>query len=265
VKQSPEISVIVPAYNEESRIAPTLRSISSYFRDRKVEAEIIVVDDGSRDGTSDLVTRMSAEMTELRLIRLAANSGKGCAVRTGVVNALGATILFADADGATPIEEIERLESALESGADVAIGSRAKRDDNVRVKAKLYRRIMGRSYHALVSLLTVSGIQDTQCGFKAFKAPVAQDLFCRMRMNGFSFDVEVLMMAQRGGYRIAEVPVNWTHQPGSRVNLVTDSIRMARDLFIIQSHALRGHYDQPHLALRATPATPAPALKQAVR
>jgi dolichyl-phosphate beta-glucosyltransferase len=265
VKHSPEISVIIPAYNEQDRIAPTLRSVSRYFRTRGTSVEIIVVDDGSRDGTSDMVTEMSAEMGELRLIRLAANSGKGCAVRTGVVNALGGRIVFADADGATPIEEIVRLEAALDAGADVAIGSRAKHQDGVRVKAKLYRRVMGRAYHALVSLLTVSGIEDTQCGFKLFQAPVAQDLFCRMRMNGFSFDVEVLMMAQRGGYSIAEVPVNWTHQPGSRVNLVTDSVRMARDLFVIQSHALRGHYDQPHLALRATPVAQAPAIEQAAR
>jgi dolichyl-phosphate beta-glucosyltransferase len=206
-----------------------------------------VVDDGSLDRTSRVAEGLSAEYPELRLIRLADNRGKGYAVRTGIVNSRGAQVLFADADGATPISELPRLQAALEQGADVAIGSRVAQAADVRVRARPLRRIMGRTFHRLVETLTVRGILDTQCGFKLFQGPVAHALFSRMRMSGFSFDVEVLMMAQRQGYRIAEVPVNWTHQPGSKVNLVSDSALMAWDLFVIRGRYLRGEYNAPHV------------------
>jgi dolichyl-phosphate beta-glucosyltransferase len=253
MKQHPEISVVIPAYNEEARLEPTIHETISYFRSRGVEAEVIVVDDGSRDTTSDLVRRLAANFGEIRLIRLAKNRGKGHAVRSGVVNAGGQLVLFADADGSTPISEIERLESALKDGAAIAIGSRAVASEGVEVRARWYRRVIGRAFHALVSLLTVRGIHDTQCGFKLLRAQAAQDLFSRMRMEGFSFDVELLMMAQRRGYQIAEVPVNWTHRSGSRVSLVTDSLRMARDLFVIRAYAVRGRYEAPHLTPLSVP------------
>jgi dolichyl-phosphate beta-glucosyltransferase len=206
------------------------------------------VDDGSQDGTTTVGRQLCAEYPELRLIRLADNRGKGYAVRTGVVNAIGRLILFTDADGATPIGEIERLEKALARGADIAVGSRALKTTGVEVRAKLYRHIMGRTFHFLVEQLADGGVKDTQCGFKLFHSGVAQELFSRMRMNGFSFDVEVLVMARRRGYRIAEVPVNWTHQPGSKVRLTLDSLRMAADLVRIRAHCLSGEYEVPHLA-----------------
>jgi dolichyl-phosphate beta-glucosyltransferase len=243
-----DLSVVFPAYNEEARLEPTLRQGAGFVRERGLRAELIVVDDGSRDRTGALVLSLAEELPGLRLIRLAANRGKGHAVRTGVVNARGARVLFADADGATPMAELLRLEAALDAGADVAIGSRARASEEVRVRARLHRRVMGRAFHLLVSALTVSGFADTQCGFKLFSARAAHDLFSRMRMDGFSFDVELLLMARRRGYRVAEVPVNWTHVPGSRVNLVLDSARMAADLFVIRGRALRGDYDVPHLA-----------------
>lgn len=247
-----DLSVVIPAFNEQSRLAPALQEILDYLRGRGGSFEVIVVDDGSRDGTAAVVRRLSEDAPELRLVRLAANQGKGYAVRTGVMNATGSQVLFADADGATPIAEIERLQAALREGADVSIGSRAVPSTEVRVRAKWHRRLIGRFFHLLVSTLTVAGIRDTQCGFKLFRGPVAHDLFSRMRMNGFSFDVEVLLMAQRGGYRVAEIPVNWHHVPGSRVSLVRDSLRMARDLFIIRANATRGLYDQPHVAAVTT-------------
>ena len=217
MRPEPDLSIVVPAFNEEDRLEPTLRSYLGYCRATARSVELIVVDDGSVDGTSHLVEQLAGEFPELRLIRLAENRGKGFAVRSGVVNARGRNVLFADADGATPINEIERLEAALHDRNDVAIGSRAMAARDVRVNAKLYRRIIGRVFHWMVETLTVRGVRDTQCGFKLFRGPVAHDLFSRMRMRGFSFDVELLMMAQRRGYRIAEVPVNWTHQPGSKV------------------------------------------------
>lgn len=243
------VTVVVPAYNEERRLESMIRSTLDYFSRTGRDFRIIVVDDGSTDGTSALVRRLEPTVPQLRLIRLAANRGKGYAVRTGILNADTALVLFADADGAAPIEELERLERALDAGADLAIGSRAVADAGVRVRARPLRRVIGRVFHAMVRLLTVRGYRDTQCGFKLFRGPVAQDLFSRLRMNGFSFDVELLMMAGRKGYRVAEVPVNWVHQPGSKVNLFTDSLRMAADLVAIRARALRGDYDEPHVAL----------------
>lgn len=246
--QTPDLSIVIPAYNESFRIEPTIRDMIGYCRAAGRTFELILVDDGSQDGTSTVGRNLAHEFSELRLIRLAANHGKGYAVRTGVINAIGRTILFADADGATPIKEIERLESALDSGADVAIGSRALRAEGVRVHAKLYRHLIGRTFHFLVEWLADGGVKDTQCGFKLFRSPVAQDLFSRMRMNGFSFDVEVLVMARRRGYKVAEVPVNWSHQPGSKVRLTLDSFRMAADLVRIRAHCLSGEYETTKLA-----------------
>ena len=243
----PDLSIVVPAYNEQGRLEPTLRAYLGYFRDRGRDVEAIVVDDGSTDATTPLVERLAAEFAELRLIRLAQNQGKGYAVRSGIVNARGRRVLFADADGATPIEEIERLDAALDAGADLAIGSRAMTSGEVHVRTRLHRRLIGRAFHMLVRLTGVSGISDTQCGFKLFRGNVAHVLFSRMRTSGFSFDVEVLMMARLCGHGIEEVPVNWTHQPGSRVNLVTDSARMAADLVRIRFRRLKGQYAVPHL------------------
>jgi dolichyl-phosphate beta-glucosyltransferase len=258
MKPRPDLSIIIPAYNEEARLRPTLQDYLTFCRQGARRVELIVVDDGSLDRTSQIVDGLVHEYPEIRLIRLAENHGKGHAVRSGVVNAQGKLVLFADADGATPLSEIERLEAAVAAGADVAIGSRALADGQVRVNARLHRRVIGRIFHAMVEILTVPGVKDTQCGFKLFRGPVAHDLFSRMRIRGFSFDVEVLLMAHRRGYRIAEVPVNWTHQPGSKVNLVTDSARMLRDLFVIRGRWMSGQYNSPHLAPWADPA-PEPA------
>jgi dolichyl-phosphate beta-glucosyltransferase len=245
---APDLSIVIPAYNEELRLERTVRDAVEYFRSSRRSFELIVVDDGSRDGTSALARRLADELSHIRLIRLAANHGKGYAVRSGVVNSLGRLVLFADADGATPFAEIERLEAALDGGADLAIGSRALHAQGVKVRAKLYRHLIGRTFHWLVESLTVKDVKDTQCGFKLFRCGVAHDLFSRMRMNGFSFDVEVLVMAKRRGYRIAEVPVNWTHQPGSKVRLTVDSIHMAADLVRIRTLCLRGEYETPHVS-----------------
>lgn len=244
----PEFSIVIPAYNEEQRLGLTVEEAVRYMRARNTPFELIVVDDGSTDRTSALVDGLADRFAEVRLIRLAANGGKGLAVRTGVVNARGRMVLFMDADGATPIAEIERLEAAIAGGAHLAIGSRAVQTEQVRVQAKLYRHLMGRTFHWFVRTLAVRGIKDTQCGFKLFRGNVAHTIFSRMRMAGFSFDVEVLLMAQRRGFIIEEVPVNWTHRDGSKVNLMTDSLRMLRDVVLMRKHLASGAYVIPHVA-----------------
>ena len=244
----PTISVIIPAYDEARRLEATLRATVVYFRTRQRAVEVIVVDDGSRDGTGALVQRLSADFTEIRLIRLPVNRGKGHAVRTGIANASGAHILFMDADGAFPIAEIERLETALGAGADAAIGSRFLPSEHGMIGVRWYRRLIGRVFHQLVELLAVRGYHDTQCGFKLFNAAVAHDLFSCTQINGFSFDVELLLLARYRRYRISEVPVSWAHKPGSRVNLPLDSWRMLRELLVIRARLVRGDYAASHLA-----------------
>jgi len=229
-----DYSAVIPAYNETARLAAPLRAMAAWFRAQRKSFEIIVSDDGSSDGTAALVEEMRQDIPELRLVKSPVNRGKGHAVRIGVLAANGALVLVADADGATPIEETAALEAALAS-ADLAVGSRAM---GGHVERRWYRHIIGRGFHALVHLFGVRGIRDTQCGFKLFKSAVARDLFALARMNGFSFDVEILLLAQRRGYQIAEVSVDWTHQAGSRINLVTDSVRMAMDLVRIRARLL---------------------------
>ena len=254
--QQLDLSIVIPAFNEAARLPETLRALRTFLDRYQRRVEVIVVDDGSRDDTAAQVRHYESIDSRFRLIRLPQNRGKGYAVRTGVVNSAGALVLFADADGATPFDELRRLEAEIQSGARIAIASRGVRSRATRVHARMYRRILGRLFHAVVRLFAVRGIVDTQCGFKLFDAEAAHDLFSRMRMSGFSFDVEVLLMALRSGYRVAEVPVNWTHQPGSKVRVLHDGLFMARDVLRIRANALAGVYDQPHIALPTGAALP---------
>ena len=236
-KLAPHYSLVIPAFNEVGRLRPPLERSVEWLRARGRPFEIIVSDDGSSDGTTSLVELLQAEIPELRLVRSPVNRGKGHAVRLAVQAATGALVLLADADGATPIDQLAVLERAVEGGAAIAIGSRTQVGH---VERRWYRHVIGRTFHLLVRLLGTRGIRDTQCGFKLFTAGAARDLFSRARINGFSFDVEILLLAQGLGYRIAEVPIEWVHQPGSRINLVTDSMRMAFDLIVIRARALHG-------------------------
>jgi dolichyl-phosphate beta-glucosyltransferase len=250
------LSIVIPAYNEATRLPPTLVAARRFLEADGRRAEIIVVDDGSRDDTSVRVREAGAEDARIRLVRLPQNRGKGYAVRTGVMNAVGARVLFADADGSTPFAELYRLDAAIDAGADVAIGSRALRGKGTRVDTPLYRRLAGRTFHALVRSLTVRGIKDTQCGFKLFRHEAAMALFSRMRMNGFSFDVELLLMARHMGYEVAEIPVNWTHVEGSKTNLARDGLLMTRDLFRIRARLLRGGYREAGVHIPTPAAVP---------
>ncbi|RIL07453.1 MAG: glycosyl transferase family 2 [Proteobacteria bacterium] len=229
----PQLSIVIPAYNEQWRIPSTLIDVIDYFARLNLPYEVIVVDDGSRDQTGHVIEKFQNITPGLRLIRLAENRGKGHAVRVGVLNARGKRILFADADGATPIAEIERLVKAIDQGSDVAIGSRALSSEDTKVITRWYRKYLGRVFNLMVNWWIVPEIADTQCGFKLFTAEAADFIFKRQRCDGFAFDVELLYLARRSGMRIAEVPVNWTNVPGSKVNLAVDSILMFLEILKI--------------------------------
>ena len=227
-KKLPEtdLSIIIPAYNEQWRLPTTLVSTIDYLDSTKRNYEIIVVDDGSKDETSLIVKKFERIRSQVRLITLARNRGKGEAVKTGGLNAKGRKILFCDADGATPISEIVRLEEAINNGNGLAFGSRALESDETKVRALWYRKLIGRFFNFIVSALLLPGVKDTQCGFKMFSDEAAKFLFSRQELAGFAFDVELLFMAARSGMKSEEVAVNWRNMPGSKVNLVTDSTKM---------------------------------------
>ena len=230
---SPQValSIIIPAYNEERRLPPTLIDVIDFFDRKSISYEVLVIDDGSKDGTAEVVRKFERVRNQVRLIQLPRNYGKGHAVRLGVLNSRGARILFADADGATPIQEFERLEAALSAGADIAIGSRALASKETKVATSIHRRLFGRVFNKCVNMILLPSIADTQCGFKIFTRKAALFLFRRQRADRFSFDVELLYMAHKADLAVTEVPINWTNVPGSKVNLVLDSLSMFRDVF----------------------------------
>lgn len=216
----PHLSVVIPAYNEERRLVPTLDRVSAWLSQQPWSSEVLVVNDGSRDATADVVLRFASQDPRVRLINNDRNRGKGYTVAHGVREAQGDLILFSDADLSTPIEETLKLKAALDlSGADIAIASRALPDSDLPKRQPSYREFAGRLFNLLVRLLLVPGIHDTQCGFKMFKRHAAQAVFPRRTIDGFAFDIELLFIAHRLGFRTIEVPVTWINDEDSRVNL----------------------------------------------
>ncbi len=237
-------SVVIPAYDEEQRLPQYLHEVVAFFEEWGEAYEVIVVDDGSRDSTRERVREVQAIHRRVRLIALPRNCGKGYAVRVGMVNAQGAFRLFTDADGATPIVEVKRLLPALQAGADIVIGSRALVDPAVSVQAKRHRVWAGKVFNWLVARLGLSRIADSQCGFKCFRGPVAEDLFRSLTTDGFGFDVELLLLAQRRGYAITEVAINWADQPGSKVSVLTDGPRMLWQILAARLSLARGRQER---------------------
>lgn len=225
-----DVSIVIPAFNEERRLPPTLLDMVDYLDRQSFSYEIIVVDDGSRDDTCEVVRKFERVRKQVKLIQLPKNQGKGHAVRLGVLNTRGKTILFADADGATPIEEFARLYTAIQSGSDIAIGSRALASLDTKVSTSVHRRLLGRIFNRWVNTVLLPSITDTQCGFKMFTRNSALFLFRRQNSDRFSFDVEILYIATKAALRIQEVAINWNNIPGSKVNLLVDSLRMLRDV-----------------------------------
>jgi dolichyl-phosphate beta-glucosyltransferase len=224
------LAVVIPAYNEESRIVPTLERVREYLSAQDYSWTVLLVSDGSSDRTANLGQEFAAKDPRFQVEHYTPNRGKGYAVRTGMLKAEADLILFSDADLAAPIEEVEKLLVHMKQGADVAIGSRPLRESNLEIRQPFHREVLGRAFNLSVQLLAIRGIKDTQCGFKLFTKKAAQDVFSRCKLDGFSFDFEALMIARDLGYRIEEVPIRWRHQEGSKVVLMRDGPRMLRDL-----------------------------------
>jgi glycosyltransferase involved in cell wall biosynthesis len=232
----PDLSVVIPAYNEEGRLPPTLDRLRAYLGQGPLAHEIVVVDDGSRDKTSEVARAHGATV-----VRNDLNRGKGFAARRGMLLARGRRRLMTDADLSTPIEDLPRLMARLDEGYDVAIASRALPGSNVEVRQPAYREVMGRLFNVCVRVLAVPGLHDTQCGFKLFTAEAAEASFEPARLHGFSFDVETLFIARRRGCRIAEVPVTWRNDEASRVGPL-NGFRAFLDLGRIRINGWRGRY-----------------------
>jgi dolichyl-phosphate beta-glucosyltransferase len=228
------LSVVIPAWNEEKRIGASLQAIVSYLSAKPFAAEVIVVDDGSTDRTSEVTRRALEGRVRHRVIRLEANQGKGYAVRSGVLASAGEVILFTDADLSTPIEELDKFLARLDEGFDVVIGSRALPGCEIRVRQARPREAMGRFFNRLVRLFVMDGCLDTQCGFKIFRRAAAKELFSRLQTQGFAFDVELLVLARKSGYRVAEIPVVWCNFEPSRVRMVRSSWQMLKELIRIR-------------------------------
>jgi glycosyltransferase involved in cell wall biosynthesis len=246
---APDLSIIIPAYNEERRLARGLAKIRDYLASRRLAAgqvEIIVVDDGSKDRTAAIAEEWSRELPSLRLVPNGENHGKGYSVRHGMQEARGRVALFTDADLSAPIEEADKLLAALDAGNDVAIGSRAVNRALIFGHQSRLRELAGMIFNGFVRLFTGLSFQDTQCGFKAFVREPAQIIFTQQRIEGFGFDPEILFLAKRHGLRAVEIPVRWAHDPATKVHVVRDSLLMFLDLAYIRWNWLLGRYPRRH-------------------
>ena len=243
--------MVIPAYNEERRLPQTLQTVVDYLTPQSYNSEVIVVDDGSTDQTARVVESFCATHDIVRLIRND-HRGKGYAVRTGVLSARGHIILFFDADSSTPIEDVEKLLPWFDRGYAIVIGSREGLGAK-RIQEPFYRHLMGRVFNMVVRILTVQGIDDTQCGFKSLSNDVAKEIFARAHLYGenaksikgamvTAYDVEVLFLGQKLGYKIKEVPVIWRYGTESKVNPLKDSWRNLRDVVTVRWNDLQGKY-----------------------
>jgi glycosyltransferase involved in cell wall biosynthesis len=238
------ISIVIPAYNEENRLPATLDRVLEYLNTRHFpSSEVIVVDDGSTDGTAAAAVRYGEGDSRVRLLRNPGNHGKGYSVRHGMLEAEGEWRLFTDADLSAPIEELDKLLAAVrDNQASVAIGSRALNRSLIQVHQSFFRETAGRIFNLLMQLLTGLPFWDTQCGFKLFDARAAHEVFRRQRIEGFGFDVEVLFIARRLRFHTVEVAVRWSHAEGTKVRMLKDSVGMFADLARVRWNDFRGLY-----------------------
>jgi dolichyl-phosphate beta-glucosyltransferase len=241
VSGSPELSIVVPSYNEELRLPASLGKISAYIQDKRPNTELIVVDDGSTDRTTAVAESWRGRIPQLRVVSNGVNRGKGFSVRHGSLEAHGDVVLFTDADLSSPIEEGEKLLAALGSH-DVAIGSRAVDRSLIEVHESPFREFAGIIFNRIVRIILRLPFVDTQCGFKAFRRERCHIIFEQQTIERFGFDPELLYLARHHGLSIAEVPVRWAHSPATKVNMLRDSVQMFLDVLVIRWNALRGRY-----------------------
>jgi len=244
----PSISIVIPAYNEQDRLAPTLDRVLDFAQQSGWNAEILVVNDGSQDRTADIVRRYARKSGMVRLLENPGNRGKGYSVRNGVLSATGEFVLFTDADMSSPIEEGPKLLQALMEGADIAIGSRWARSELQTRRQSLARQFLGRVFNVLLRLLLRLNFKDTQCGFKAFRREAARAVFPLQRIEGWGFDPEILFLANTMGFRIKEIPVRWGHDSRTRINPILDGSRMVSDMLLIRWNSISGKYQPARLA-----------------
>jgi glycosyltransferase involved in cell wall biosynthesis len=239
------LSIVIPAFNEECRLGSTLNKLDSFIKEEEWNAEIIVVDDGSSDGTSRLVTRHMQERPYLRLLQNHINRGKGFSLRRGVEAALGEIVLLCDADLSVPIREVHKLLEAIREGADIAIGSRGDVAGGERLSVPWHRRLCSAGFKMVVRSVLGLRFEDTQCGFKAFKRKAARLVFSRQRIERWGFDPEVLMLADRFCFVVKEIGVEAIHDDRSRLNVVSDSFQMLCEVLKVRYHLLFGMYNYP--------------------
>ena len=239
----PYLSIVIPAYNEEALIEKTLNDVTLYLEKSGFSYEIIVVCDGCKDKTALLAGEIAKKNNRVSVIDRKVNRGKGYSVKQGCLDASGDYVIFTDADLSTPIDEIEKLLKWLQEGYDIAIGSRALKESDIQIHQAWYREIMGKTFNLFVQAIAIKGIKDTQCGFKGFKKEAMQKVFARQTINGFSFDVEVLYIAGKFGYKIKEVPIRWLNRKESKVNPLIHSLQMMIDLIRIRILDWKGAYE----------------------
>jgi len=232
------LSIVIPAFNEEERIERTLSSIRDYLKNKLISWEVIVVDDGSKDRTKEIVSRFVSDK-RISLIENQENKGKGYSVKRGILSAKGEFILFSDADLSTPIKEVDKLFLYLRRGYDIAIGSRRLVESRIVVPQSWIRRAMGKIFSSIIRFFILPRIKDTQCGFKLFKGAVAKRLFAASRVRGFTFDIEILCMAKKLNLRVQEVPIEWHDSPKSKVNPIVDTFKMLIDIYKIKMTSIR--------------------------
>ena len=248
----PELSIVIPSFNEELRLPVTLADISAYIRTSKRETEVIVVDDGSTDRTADVANSFRGEIHRLRVVANKKNRGKGYSVRLGMLEARGSIVLFTDADLSAPIGETDKLLAAL-ADHDVAIGSRALNRSLISVHQSVFREYAGIVFNLIVRAILRLPFVDTQCGFKAFRRERCRVIFQQQRIERFGFDPELLYLARHHGLSAAEIPVRWANSPATKVSMWRDSIQMFLDVFIIRWNALTGRYPRSESSM-ASPA-----------
>jgi len=240
--ENPLLSIIIPALNEERRLPPSLEKIDAFLKTQPFSAEVIVVDNGSKDRTAEIVRDFSVEHPYVRLIQLK-ERGKGRAVKAGMLEAKGDYRFICDTDLSMPIEEIVKFLPPHSDGYDISIATREGKDAR-RIDEPEYRHFMGRVNNLIIKFTAVRGFEDTQCGFKMFNRESAEDLFGVQLMNGIGFDVEILFIAKRRGYKIREVPITWYFDPDSKIRLVQDSLNMLREIWEIRQNWRKGLYEK---------------------